>query len=252
MRIWLQKQKKKEEAKAAAQATPAPVETTPPVAETQSTGDAADQPMESIEDTTKAEVVGGEEAAGDKANEASHPTGSAAPQTIEVGLRHSALFLYPSTHELQCSGPDLGSAFGPLAKMNMIVAACASDHKAIITSPCTVADPCQDSVAPQTAESERRGSNASQNVTKSVEPPTTGAPTDEQSNANGPNGGMMGNNPMMMNGMGGQMPYGFPNQPGFNNGMYGMNGMPNMMANGSWNGMNSMGRSPQASIEGLH
>jgi hypothetical protein len=46
---------------------------------------------------------------------------------------------------------------------------------------------------------------------------------------------MMGN-PMMMNGMPGQMGYGFPNQAGFNNGMgFGMNN--NMMANGSWNGM---------------
>jgi hypothetical protein len=52
---------------------------------------------------------------------------------------------------------------------------------------------------------------------------------------------MMGN-PMMMNGMPGQMGYGFPNQAGFNNGMgFGMN---NMMANGNWNGMNSMGMSP--------
>jgi len=105
---------------------------------------------------------------------------------------------------------------------------------------------CQDSVAPQN-ETERRGSNASQNMTTSVEPSTTGAPTDEQHNANAPNGGMMGNNPMMMNGMPGQMPYGFPNQPGFNNGMYGMNGMPNMMGNGNWNGMNSMGMSPTTS-----
>lgn len=79
-------------------------------------------------------------------------------------------------------------------------------------------------------------------MTKSIEPSTADASTDGQNNATGSNGGMMGNNPMMMNGMG-QMPYGFQNQAGFNNGMYGMNGMPNMMANGNWNGMNSMGRS---------
>ena len=50
---------------------------------------------------------------------------------------------------------------------------------------------------------------------------------------------MMGNNPAM-NGMQGQMGFGFPNQGGFNNGMV-WSGMPNMMANGGWNGMNPMG-----------
>jgi hypothetical protein len=47
---------------------------------------------------------------------------------------------------------------------------------------------------------------------------------------------MMGNNPMIMSGMSGQMGYGFNNGMGF-----GMNGMSNMMGNGNWNGMNSMG-----------
>ena len=51
---------------------------------------------------------------------------------------------------------------------------------------------------------------------------------------------MMGNNPAM-NGMQGQMGFGFPNQGGFNNGMA-WSGMPNMMANGNWNGMNPMGK----------
>lgn len=51
---------------------------------------------------------------------------------------------------------------------------------------------------------------------------------------------MTGNNPMMNN-MQGQMGFGFPASGGFNNGM-GWNGMSNMMANGNWNGMNSMGR----------
>jgi hypothetical protein len=239
MRIWLQKQKKKEE-KAVAQATPAPVETTPAPAEVQPAGDAADKPMDSIEDAPKVEGAGEEEAAVDKAKDASQVAGSAAPQTNEVGLCLSASLSHLSTHQLQCSGPVMGPAFGPLAKMNMIVAARASDQEAHSTSPCTVTDPCQDSVAPQDTDAERRGSNASQHVTKSAEPPTADAPTDEQNSANGPNGGMMGNNPMMMNGMAG-MPYGFPNQPGFNSGMYG--GMPNMMGNGGWNGMNSMGTS---------
>jgi hypothetical protein len=64
--------------------------------------------------------------------------------------------------------------------------------------------------------------------------------SDEQKNTNGADG-MMGNNPAM-NGMQGQMGFGFPNQGGFNNGMA-WNGMPNMMANSGWNGMNPMGMS---------
>jgi hypothetical protein len=48
----------------------------------------------------------------------------------------------------------------------------------------------------------------------------------------------MGNNPMM-NGMQGQMGFGFQGQGNFN-GM-GFNGMSNMMGNANWNNMNSMG-----------
>jgi hypothetical protein len=55
---------------------------------------------------------------------------------------------------------------------------------------------------------------------------------------------MMGHNPMMMNSMAGQMGYGFNNGMGF--GMNGVNGMSNMMGNGNWNGMNSMGMSPRS------
>jgi hypothetical protein len=242
MRIWLQKQKKKEEAKAAAQATPTPVET-PAAAEVQPAGDAADRPVESIEEVSRADGPGIEETPVENAGSAEQRVGSAALQTTEVGLCFSASFsLHSHSYQLRCSGPKLGPALGSLAKMNMIVAVLDSDHGVHFTSPCAIADPCQDSNAPQHG-AERRASNASQNVTKSAEPPVTDASTDEQNNANGSNGGMMGNNPMMMNGMSGQMPYGFSNQAGFNNGMYGMNGMPNMMGNGNWNGMNSMGTS---------
>lgn len=69
---------------------------------------------------------------------------------------------------------------------------------------------------------------------------STDAATDEpNANTNAANAGMMGNNPMMINGMAGQMGYGFNNGMGF--GMNNMNGMNNMMVNGNWNGMNSMG-----------
>jgi len=69
---------------------------------------------------------------------------------------------------------------------------------------------------------------------------STDATTDEP-NANAANAGMIGNNPMLMNGMAGPMGFGFNNGMGF--GMNNMNGMNNMMANGNWNGMNSMGMS---------
>ena len=241
MRIWLQKQKKKEEAKAAAQAIPAPAET-PAAADPQPAGDVADKPVDSIEDVPQAEGTAGDENVTESAGDADKRAGSSALQANEVGLCLLPLSSNTRTHVLRCSNPNLGPSLEPLAKMNMIVAARASDRGMHFTSACAVTDACQESVAPQN-ETERRASNASQNMTTSVEPSTTGAPTDEQHNANAPNGDMMGNNPMMMNGMPGQMQYGFPNQPGFHNGMYGMNGMPNMMGNGNWNGMNSMGMS---------
>ncbi|KAF2027991.1 hypothetical protein EK21DRAFT_102190 [Setomelanomma holmii] len=180
MRVWLQKQKKKEGAKAAA-APPIPVEATPAAPEVQPVGDAADRPIESVEEAPKAEAVSDEQNAAEISGDAGGRTGSAA---------------VPSKEE---------------------------------------------STAPQNDDTQRRGSDASQHVTKSAEPSTTDAPADEQNAQAGPNGGMMGNNPMMMNGMPGQMGYGFPNQANFNNGMgFGMNGMSNMMGNGGWNGMNSM------------
>lgn len=51
---------------------------------------------------------------------------------------------------------------------------------------------------------------------------------------------MIGNK-TMMNGMQGQMGFGFQGQGSF--GGMGFNGMPNMMGNANWNNMNSMGMS---------
>ena len=77
-------------------------------------------------------------------------------------------------------------------------------------------------------------------MAKNTEPSAADGATEEQKIANGANG-TMGNN-AAMNGMQSQMGFGFPNQGGFNTGMT-WNGMPNMMANGAWNGMNPMGTS---------
>ncbi|RYN65086.1 hypothetical protein AA0118_g3440 [Alternaria tenuissima] len=178
MRVWLQKQKKKEEAKAAAQAATPPVEVTPAAPEVQPVGDGAEKPVDSVEDTLKAEDGVAEQAAG-------------------------------SAENAEEAGKRAGSAS---------------------------AQPNEDNASLEN-DAERRGSTASQNASKSTEQAAVDGATDEQKNANGANG-MMGNNPAM-NGMQGQMGFGFPNQGGFNNGMA-WSGMPNMMANGGWNGMNPM------------
>ena len=68
MRVWLQKQKKKEEAKAAAQAATPPVEVTPAAPEVQPVGDGAEKPVDSVEDTLKAEDGVAEQAAGSAEN----------------------------------------------------------------------------------------------------------------------------------------------------------------------------------------
>lgn len=127
MRVWLQKQKKKEEAKAASQAPPTPVETTPAAPEVQPVGDAADKPVESIEETPKAEGAGGEQIAEEVSGDADDRTGSAAVQTNEVGSISKPISL-SRVHEHGTHDQEWGASFVCLTRMNLIVAACASDH----------------------------------------------------------------------------------------------------------------------------
>lgn len=93
MRVWLQKQKKKEEAKAAAQAATPPIEVTPAAPEVQPIGEGTDKPVDSVEEPPKAEDVAAEEAAGstENAEEAGQRAGSASAQPNEVGLQCSFL-----------------------------------------------------------------------------------------------------------------------------------------------------------------
>jgi hypothetical protein len=247
MRVWLQKQKKKEEAKAASQAPLTPAETTPAAPEVQPVGDAADKPVESIEETPKAEGAAGEQVPLESEGDADKRAGSVSVQPNEVGLCLSASPSPTRTNDLRKQDQTQGGVSSLcLARMNMIDAARASDLGVHFVFPCIITNADQDSTT-QNSDAERRGSLASQNATKTVEPSAKDASADEQNDANAPNGAMMGN-PMMMNGMSGQMGYGFPNQAGFNNGMgFGMN---NMMANGNWNGMNSMGMSSHPRFNG--
>lgn len=127
MRVWLQKQKKKEEAKAASQAPPTPVETTPAALEVQPVGDAADKPVESIEETPNAGGSGGEHIAEENSGDAHDRNGSAAVQTNEVGLISTPVSL-SRVHEHGTHTQEWGASFVCLARMNLIVAACASDH----------------------------------------------------------------------------------------------------------------------------
>lgn len=237
MRVWFQKQKKREEAKTASQGPATPAETTPAAPEAQPAGDIAEKPVESIEEAPKTEGADGGNPTAENSGDAAQPT--------EVGLRHFP----PLSHSPRGAWntrSGTGCTFSLPSRNEDNFTARASDDRMQLHSLAVLTNAQQDSIAPKSEEAERRGSIASQQATKSVEPSTTDAPTDEQANASGPNGAMMPNNAMMMNGMSGQMGFGFPNQAGFNNGMgYGMNnmnGMPNMMGNGNWNGMNSMGK----------
>lgn len=126
-RVWLQKQKKKEE-KAATQAPATPVETTPAAPEVQPVGDAADKPVESIEETSKAEGAGDDQPATENSGDAGERVGSAAVQPNEVGLYLSAPSSLSHTHELSKQDQEQGASSLCLARMNMIVAARASDR----------------------------------------------------------------------------------------------------------------------------
>jgi hypothetical protein len=250
LRVWLQKQKKKEEAKAAAQAATPPAEVTPAAPEVQPVGDGVEKPVESVEDTPKAEEGPTEQAAGatEYTGDAEQRAGSASVQPNEVGIR---CFSFPSLVGILGSDgkkQESGDKNECLKAIHNIADTRANDHRVLSASPFTVADPVQDTTSE--IKTERRGSTASQNVTQSLEPSGTEDATDDKNDANGANGSTMATNPVM-NGMPGQMGFGFPNQAAFNNGM-GWNGMPNMMTNGAWNGINPMGMSPYWMSSAIH
>ncbi|KAJ4356530.1 uncharacterized protein N0V89_004564 [Didymosphaeria variabile] len=82
MRVWLQKQKKKEELKAASEVPPTPaVEPTPAPSEAQLPNDSSDKPVESIEEAPRTEHGGVDQSAADSVIE-DRPA-SAAPQREE-------------------------------------------------------------------------------------------------------------------------------------------------------------------------
>lgn len=89
MRVWLQKQKKKEENKAATKPATPPVEVTPAAPEVQPVGEGAEKPVDSVEEPSKAENGVAEEVAGsaENAEESGQRAGSASAQPNEVGTQ---------------------------------------------------------------------------------------------------------------------------------------------------------------------
>ena len=125
MRVWLQKQKKKEDAKAAAQATPAPPES-PVVTEAQAqlAAHVADKPVDSVEELPQAEGSIAEETVVEGAGDADKLADATAN---EVGLCLSFPFSHLRACLLRSFLPDMGMNVDHLARIKMILAARASD-----------------------------------------------------------------------------------------------------------------------------
>ncbi|KAF1927459.1 uncharacterized protein M421DRAFT_421872 [Didymella exigua CBS 183.55] len=236
MRVWLQKQKKKEEAKAAAQAATPVAEATPAAIEAPSEVEGADKPIDSVEEVTASGDVPAESAVtAAEGGDARPRTVSASAQPNEVGLHLPLIATRVSVCKRFKYTETKLKRFGWLKSMNTIDLARVGGCNMHI-SPCALADSKQDSVAHDNDDLERRGSLVSQTATQSVEPSAANASPDDQTKPNGP-ANMMGNN-FMMNG---QMGFGFQGQGNF--GGMGFNGMSNMMSNANWNNMNPMGTS---------
>ena len=200
MRAWLQKNKKKEDAKNASQAPTSTVTATPVPSEPQHSVEAADKPVESVETVTREEGATDEQAtaAAEGKDDVPAPEGSATAPSVEVG---------------SCTTPPRKC----------------TDEAQPLNAP-QGNEPQQDETAgvQESGKSTEPTSAAQdQNMAQST--------TDGASDSNG----MFGNNNIMQNmgGMPGQHGFGFNgNQGNFNNGM-GWNGMnpmgamPNMMMN---------------------
>lgn len=228
MRVWLQKQKKKEEAKVAAQAAASAVDSTPAAP---FEGEGADKPIASVEEVT---------APGDASAETATEAGDAQPRTVsvsaqpnEVGFHLSSTAACARTYKLYKSTEMESERSESLKSMNTIDLAraggCSMRH-----SPCALADSEQGSAAPDNNDLERRGSLISQAATQGVDPSAANPPSDDQTKTDEP-ANMAGNNPMTN----GQMGFGFQGQGHF--GSIGFNGMSSMMGNANWNNMNPMG-----------
>lgn len=135
MRVWLEKRKKKEEAKAAAQEATPPVEVTPAASEVQPAGDMVEKPTESIEEVAKAENVSVEQGSlvAGNAGDATERIGSASAQPNEVGLQFAAFSSHVGILESREQKKEAEDELVVcLRGMNTIHAARASDHGTLV------------------------------------------------------------------------------------------------------------------------
>lgn len=202
MRIWLQKQKKKEETKAASEAPPTPaVDPTPAQSEAPPATDTPDKPVGSVEDAASNQDAVVDPGAVEGVADDTSRQASAVPQREEVS--------FPATGE--------GNTW-LLSKFSINT----------VQGSTTAPDEKQHEDGP--------GVKDAADENQSVEP---GQGQDNIQDDNAPNGQIFPSNGMMgSNGMPNQFGFGFNGQGNF--GM-GMNNMPNMM-NPGWNnmGMTSM------------
>lgn len=237
MRVWLQKQKKKEEAKAAAQAMAHIPDPTTPATGGPVGAESVDKPVDSIEDAPAAGETSIESAAAAADAEQGKPrTVSCSAPPNEVGSQISLPATHACKRDFDLDRKMVAGKSDRLNSMNTIPLALAGGCSMRISS-CAFTDSEQGSAAPEAHDQERRASSASQHATQSVEPSTADGPPTEQDKANDDTN-TTGNNPML-NGMQGQMGFGFQGQGNF--GGMGFNGMANMMGNAAWNNMNPMG-----------
>ena len=129
MRVWLEKRKKKEGAKVAAQAPTPPVDSTPAATEGLPAGDAPGKSVESNEDTVKAEDPSAEQvpAVTNEAVGAAETTASATAQPNEVGLGFVTSFPCMGTLLSRKQRSETEGRLACPRRMNTINATCACD-----------------------------------------------------------------------------------------------------------------------------
>jgi hypothetical protein len=124
------------------------VEAAPAAPEVQPVGDAADKPVDSIEEASKAEGTGDDQAAVENSRDASERAGSAVVHPNEVGLYLSTSSL-SQTLVLSSHHHKPGASSFCLARMNMIVAARASDRGVHLISPYALTNPVRALLLPR-------------------------------------------------------------------------------------------------------
>ena len=140
MRVWLQKQKKKEEAKAAAQAATPAAETTPAATEAPSEVEGADKPVDSVEEATAPADASAEPASTATEVVDGEPRGvSASVHPNEVGL-HPTFFPTHARMRQYCQSTKAGTGRTEWLKSINTIDLARAGGCGIHISPCALAD----------------------------------------------------------------------------------------------------------------